>query len=170
MKRKTKKKLLEVIWFLIKFNLLAIPLYILIFLNFSFQPLQNLVALLSYKALSVIGIQVSLNQSSLTVIKEYKINVIEISMDCTGWKSVYALFALTISTPAIEIGKKLRFLSISIPALLLFNILRIVTTIYLSLNLSPGYFGLIHDIFWQWGLIVAILIIWVSWLKLEKRI
>jgi len=170
MKRSTKKKLIQVIWFLVKFNLLAIPLYILLFLNFSFLPLQNLVAHLSYMGLKSAGIRVSLNQASLIVIQGFKIGVIEISMDCTGWKSAYALVALTIATPAIKKWRKMKFLLVSLPALFLLNVLRIVTTIYLSLNLDPKYFGLVHDFFWQWGLIVAILGIWVIWLKHEKRI
>jgi len=169
-KEKTRKKLLGVIYFLIKFSLLAIPLYLLIFVNFSIPSLQNLVAYLSYSILKTVGIQTKLNQSLLTVVSGFKISVIEISMDCTGWKSAYALLALAIATPAIKIRKKIKFLLVSLPLLFLINILRIVTVIYLSLILGPEYFGLVHDLFWQWGLVVAVLSIWVIWLKYEKRI
>jgi len=170
MKRKTKKKLVEVILFLVKFNLLAIPMYILIYLIFSFQPLQNLVAYLSYKLLQIIGAEAWLNQSSVILTEGFKIAIIEISMDCTGWKSAYALFALAIATPLIELRKKIKFLLVSLPTLFLLNILRIAVTAYLSLRLDPQYFAIFHDFLWQWGLIAAVLGMWAIWLKYEKRI
>jgi exosortase/archaeosortase family protein len=169
MKRKTKKKLIQVLIFLIKFNLLAIPFYILNFLDFSIPPLQYLVAFLSHKLLSTIGIQSSLNQNTLIAIKEFKMFFVEISMDCTGWKSFYALSALTLATPKIEIKRKLLFLFISIPSLFFVNIVRIVLTIYFSL-IKPESFALIHDFLWQWGLILTIIGLWIVWLRFEKRI
>ncbi|MEM5772886.1 MAG: archaeosortase/exosortase family protein [Candidatus Aenigmatarchaeota archaeon] len=169
MKKRTRKKLLQVIWFLIKFNLLAIPLYVLIFINFSYQPLQNLVAFLSYKFLQAFKIQANLNQSSLMVIRGTEIAFIEIDMDCTGWKSLYALFSLAIATPSIKWKKKFIFLIFALPSIFLFNIARIVITIYFSL-IRPDLFGFVHDFFWQFGLIFAILASWVLWLRYEKRI
>jgi|YelNatPaOPRAMG01_1025707.scaffolds.fasta_scaffold10284_2 exosortase/archaeosortase family protein len=169
MKRKTKKKLIQILLFLVKFNLLAIPLYILIFLNFSLPPLQNFVALLSHKLLSAIGIQSSLDQHNLIAIKEFKVFFVEISMDCTGWKSLYTLFALTIATPEVKIKRKFLFLLVSIPFLFFVNIGRIVLTIYLSL-IEPESFAFVHDFLWQWGLILTIIGTWALWLKLEKRI
>jgi len=170
MKRKTGKKLMEVIWFLLRFNLLAIPLYILLYLDFSFQPLQNLVAFLSFKLLSISGVQASLSGSLITVISGFRLSVIDVSMDCTGWKSAYALLALAVATPAIKMKKKIKFLLFSLPPLFLINILRIAATTYLSLSLDPKYFSLVHDLLWQWGLAFAVLGIWVFWLKREKRI
>jgi exosortase/archaeosortase family protein len=169
MKKKTKEKLNQVLIFLVKFNLLAIPLYILILLDFSVPPLQNFVALLSHKLLLAMGIQSNLNQHNLIAIKEFKMFFVEISMDCTGWKSFYALFALTIATPKIKIRKKILFLFISIPLLFFINIARIALTIYLSL-IQPESFGFVHDFLWQWGLTLTIIGTWVVWLKIEKRI
>jgi exosortase/archaeosortase family protein len=169
-RRRTRKKLREVLLFLFKFNLLAIPLYILLYLDFSFQPLQDFVAFLSFKLLSMLGIQASVNESLITVISGFKLSIIDISMDCTGWKSLYALFALAVATPGIKIARKRNFLLLTLPLLFLLNILRIVITVYLSLFLEPAIFGLVHDIFWQWGLTIAILGMWVFWLKYEKVI
>ncbi|MEM5870130.1 MAG: archaeosortase/exosortase family protein [Candidatus Aenigmatarchaeota archaeon] len=169
MKKKTKKKLLQVLWFLVKLNLLAIPLYLLLYFNFSYQPLQDLVAFLSYKLLSALGVQASLNHSNLIATKGLKIAFVDVSMDCTGWKSLYALFALTIATPEIKLKKKSIFLAISLPSLFFINIARIVVTIYISL-LEPEIFGFVHDILWSWGLVAAVLGIWLLWLKNEKRI
>jgi exosortase/archaeosortase family protein len=169
MKKKTKKKLIQLLFFLIKFNLLAIPLYLLIYLDISYPPLQNLVAFLSQKLLSKIGIQSSLDQNTLIVAKEFKIAFVEISMDCTGWKSFYALFALAIATPGIKTKKKFLFIFFALPLLFFVNIGRIVTTIYLSL-IEPESFAFVHNFLWQWGLILAILGVWVLWLRIEKRI
>lgn len=165
-----RRRLVDALIFLIKFNLLAIPLYILLYLNFSYQPLQNLVAFLSYKTLKMLGIQVSLSGSLLTVVEGFKISLVEISMDCTGWKSLYALAALTIATPGFKTKRKAIFLILALPFVFFVNIFRIAITSYLSLVLEPVSFGLFHDIFWQWGLILAVLGVWVLWLKYEKRI
>lgn len=169
MKKKTRKKLLQVLWFLVEFNILAIPLYILLYLNFSYKPLQELVAFLSYKILQAIGIQASLKQASLIAVKDFKIAFVEIDMDCTGWKSMYALFALALATPSIEWKKKLIFLAFALPSLFFFNLARIVATVYLSL-INPELFSFVHDFFWQFGLIFAILASWLLWLRVEKRI
>jgi exosortase/archaeosortase family protein len=99
----------------------------------------------------------------------FKIVFIDISMDCTGWKSLYTLFALALVTPGIKLNKKGIFLALSLPLLFSINIARIVITIYLSL-LEPEIFSFLHDILWSWGLIIAILGFWLSWLKFEKRI
>jgi exosortase/archaeosortase family protein len=169
MKKKTRKKLLQILFFLIKLNLLALPLYLLISLDFSYPPLQKFVALLSYKILSLLGIQTSLNESTLRAVMGFKITFIEIDMDCTGWKSLYTLSALAFATPGIKLKRKGIFLIFSLPTLFLFNIARIVVTIYSSL-INPEIFTLVHDILWSWGLVIAILGIWLIWLKFEKRI
>lgn len=169
MKKKTKRKLLEVLVFLIKFNLLAIPLYILSFLDFSYQPLQELVANLAFLFLKAMGIETSLKGSTILAIKELKVAFIDISMDCTGWKSLYALSALTISTPKIKVKKKIIFLAISLPFIFIFNTFRIALTTHVYL-MSPEYFELVHNFFWQWGLIIVILLCWLVLLKIEKMI
>lgn len=166
---KNKKKLIQVLLFLVKLNLLAIPLYILIHLNFSYQPFQNLVAFLSYKILKYFGLEVSLNQNRLIAVRGFEVNFVDIDMDCTGWKSLYALFALTIATPGLNLKKKLKFLSISLPSIFFFNTFRIAICVYLSF-LKPELFSFIHDFLWKFGLIAAILFSWILWLRYEKRI
>ncbi|MEM5829733.1 MAG: archaeosortase/exosortase family protein [Candidatus Aenigmatarchaeota archaeon] len=169
MRRKTRKQLLQVFWFLVKFNLLAIPLYLLLYLNFSYKPLQNLVAFLSYKLLLALGTKASLDGSSLKVVNNFTIFFVEIDMDCTGWKSLYALFSLTMATPFIKLKKKLFFLLVALPSIFFFNIVRIALTAYIYL-VESSLFEFIHDFLWKFGLIFAILASWILWLKYEKRI
>ncbi len=156
--------------FLVKLNILATPLYILNQLNISFPQLQEAIAYLSTLFLKFIGIQASLKGYFINASFGLSSTIIEISFDCTGWKSAYALFALAIATPSISFRKKLKFLLISLPLLFLINIFRIVLTIYLFFILSPKYFGIIHDFLWQWGLIAIILCFWIFWLRHEKKI
>ncbi|MEM5766440.1 MAG: archaeosortase/exosortase family protein [Candidatus Aenigmatarchaeota archaeon] len=169
MNKKTKGKLLQVLWFLFKFNLLAVPLYILLYFNFSYRPLQDFVTFLSYKLLLTLGVKTSLDGQILKAVNNFNIYFIEMDMDCTGWKSLYTLFSLVMATPSIKLKKKLFFLIITLPSIFFFNIARIVLTIYISL-IDPNFFELIHDFLWKFGLIFAVLASWALWLRYEKRI
>jgi len=169
MKKKTREKLIEILIFLLKFNLLAIPLYLLIFLNFSYPPLQEFVATIAFHLLKFMNVEASLKSSTILAVKGLNVAFIDVSMDCTGWKSLYALFALTISTPKIKIKKKLVFLLFSLPCIFFFNIFRIAFTTYVYL-MNPQSFEFVHNFFWQWGLILTILFSWVIFLKIEKMI
>ncbi|MEM5853502.1 MAG: exosortase/archaeosortase family protein [Candidatus Aenigmatarchaeota archaeon] len=164
-----KDELLQILLFFVKLNLLAIPLYILLYINFSYEPLQHLVTFLSYKILRAVGFELAMDKTRLIFAKGFELNFVDIDMDCTGWKSLYALIALTLATPSMSWKKKSIFLSISLPSIFFFNIFRIVLCVYLSF-LKPGLFYLIHDFLWKFGLITAVLASWAFWLKYEKRI
>jgi exosortase/archaeosortase family protein len=105
----------------------------------------------------------------LIAVREFNIAFVEISMDCTGWKSFYALFALAVATPGVRLKRKVLLISFGIPFLFLVNIARIAITLYLSL-IEPKSFAFVHNFLWQWGLILAIVGVWGVWLKIEKRI
>ncbi|MFH8108913.1 MAG: archaeosortase/exosortase family protein, partial [Candidatus Aenigmatarchaeota archaeon] len=108
-----KDELLQILLFFVKLNLLAIPLYILLYINFSYEPLQHLVTFLSYKILRAVGFELAMDKTRLIFAKGFELNFVDIDMDCTGWKSLYALIALTLATPSMSWKKKSIFLSIS---------------------------------------------------------
>jgi exosortase/archaeosortase family protein len=163
-KRIINKKVLEVLMFLIKFNLLAIPLYLAIFFNFSVPQLQNFLASLISFFLKALRYDAINKDFTISILHLNKLNQIEISWDCTGWKSLYALFALTLATPA-NLIKKIKFLIFALPGLFLINLARILTTIIFCLSYGFNYFEIIHTFFWRWGLVFLVPLIWIAWIK-----
>jgi len=167
-----KKKFETIAWFLIKFNLLAIPLYLAMYFNFSYPPLQNFLTAASVPFIELFGYETSLiNSSNCNIPSIFGIGFEEpicISWDSTGWKSMYALAALAIATPVAAWKRKLKFLGIGLPLVFLINYLRIVTTILIALKFGWGYFDIVHTFLWREGLILAVVAIWYIWLRKEK--
>lgn len=159
-----RKKLKTVAWFLIKFNLLSIPLYLAMYFNFTFPPLQTFLAIAASYIIKLFDYPVTQDDMFLTSSHQQ----IEISWDSTGWKSMYALAALIIATPIANWYKKIRFLFIGIPLVFLINYLRIVSTILISLKFGFQYFDIVHTLLWREGLILAVVGIWFIWLRTEK--
>jgi len=164
-----RKKLKTIALFLLVFNLLAIPLYLLMYFNFSYPPLQNFLTSASRPFIEFFGYDT-------TVITYHACNVpaisgnkfpepVCVSWDSTGWKSMYALAALAIATPLVVWKKKLKFLAIGVPLIFLINYLRIVTTILIALRFGWQYFEVVHTLIWREGLILAVVAIWYIWLR-----
>lgn len=169
-----RKKLKTIAWFLIKFNLLAIPLYLLIYFNISYVPLQGFIAAASVPFIKMFGHSASLVDyfgcDAPSVSGPDFQKPVCISWDSTGWKSMYALAALVIAAPVAGWKGKLRFLAAGIPLIFLINYLRIVTTILIALNFGWRYFELVHTVLWREGLIIAVVLIWYLWLRRQKKI
>lgn len=165
-----KKELKTVAWFLVKFNLLAIPLYTVLYLNLSFPLLQTFFATLSYNTIKIFGYNVTQDGFWLTTFTENGVQKIEISWDSTGWKSMYALAALVIATPISNFFRKLRFIPIGILMIFLINYLRITSTILISLKFGFHYFDIVHLFLWREGLILAVVAIWYLWFRKERYI
>jgi exosortase/archaeosortase family protein len=164
MGKKKNEKLKKILFFLIKFNLLAIPLYLILIFNLSFQPFQNFVATLTTISLKSLGYRVAQDGFTLAIFHSNKLSQLEISWDSTGWKSLYALFALVFATSG-DLRKKIKFLIIALPTLFLINILRIVSTIVFALEFGFEYFDLIHLFLWREGLIFFVILFWFIWAK-----
>jgi exosortase/archaeosortase family protein len=159
--KEINKKLIGILWFLVKFNLLAIPLYLIIYMNLTLPAVQSFVANSVHTILSALGYMSELNGYMIN----FPIVSVEITFDCTGWKSVYALFALVVATPSVLWKKKLKFLAVGLPAIFVINILRIVTTLAVVMSFGIEYLEVAHNILWQEGLILAVLGIWYFWLR-----
>lgn len=160
-----KKALKEVFFFLVKFNLLLIPFYAIVYFDVSFYPLQiaftNFIAgilrLLKYKV-STSGFFLFLGEN------EYPI---DISRDCIGWKSSYSLFALVFATRG-RVKDKLKFLAVWIPFLLVFNVIRVLTVMISGFIFGFQYLEFIHTFLWQGVVILVLLLVWYIWLKKRK--
>ena len=163
---KFNKKLKIVAKFLLIFNLLAVPLYAAIYTGFFFYPLQVSTAFFGHSFLSAFGYQTVLDGNKIIVTGENLRQEFDISWDSTGWKSMYALVALAIASPVK--GKKLKFLAVSLPAIFAINILRVATTIALSVNYGWEYFEIVHTVLWREGMIAAVVAIWALWFVKQK--
>ncbi len=163
-------KIETILEFLIKFNLLAIPLYAAIFYGIEFLPLQKMTAFLSYILLQSMGYNVELQGTVLTFNGSQFSSNILIDTDCTAWKSMYALAALMIASPAMNDRKKLVYILIGMSAVYASNILRIVSTICIADALGPQYMDIIHTLLWREAMIFVVIIVWYTWLKRQKII
>jgi len=164
-KRELNRKLIAVLWFLVKFNFLAIPLYLVIFMNISIPALQSSVANIVQAVLNALDYNSVVDGYIINLSSGLSVVSVEINFDCIGWKSMYALFALVIATPKVFWKNKLKFLAISMPAIFVINILRIVTTIAIAMSFGLEYLEAVHNILWQEGLIVVVLGVWYFWLR-----
>jgi len=169
-KRLGRKKLIEIAKFIVIFNVLAIPMYVVLNYNLSFDPFRNFIAFLSAKFLSVFGIDAVQTNSFIDILASNQLLKIDISFDSTGWKTLYALVALVLATPARKPKDKMRFLAIGLPVLFALNLLRIATTILVAVVFGFQYFEVVHIFLWREGLIAAVVLIWYLWLRQKKII
>ena len=152
----------EVFIFLIKFNILLIPFYAIIYFDVSFYPLQIAFTDFMASILKSMGYQVSTSEFFLFLGEsQYPIDM---SRDCLGWKSMYSLFALVFATHGL-IKDKLKFLVVWIPVLFIVNIFRVLITMLVGLNYGFQYLEFIHTFLWQGVMIIALLLVWYVWLR-----
>lgn len=96
---------------------------------------------------------------------------VEIIDECTGLLEmvIYSAAVLAFST---SIRNKLIGLAIGVPAIFLFNLIRIVVLLLVGAY-SHSLFEFMHLYFWQATLIIMIASVWIGWLYLvvfrEKR-
>jgi len=103
-KRTQKKKIIiEILLFLLKFNLILIPFYLVIYLDLDFYPAQRLFANLVGNFLELLGISVEVSGIFIYA----RDLAIDISRDCIGWKGAYSLTALVLASPG-KFKKKIK--------------------------------------------------------------
>ncbi|MEM5882991.1 MAG: archaeosortase/exosortase family protein [Candidatus Aenigmatarchaeota archaeon] len=171
--KKIDEKLLKVLLFFIKLNVLVIPLYLTIYLDVSFPLIQNFLASSLYFILSKFDPGVSFEDYYLYIPfkteKGLQIETFIISFDCTGWKTMYLFFALVFATPS-KLDKKFKVLAIVLPFLFFLNFLRIFSTILFCMSFGSQYLDVVHNFLWREGLIIVVVSIWYIWLKKENII
>ncbi len=159
----------NILWFLVKLNILSIPLYIVIYFNFSIPIIQDFWAIFLKNSLSFLGYITEVESNIIAVNFENKIYEINFSWDSTGWKSFYIMISLVISSGIGTIKYKLKFLAIALPTIILINIIRVISTVILSLNFGFDNFDFIHTFLWSSLMIILIIIIWyLFFVKLNK--
>jgi archaeosortase B (VPXXXP-CTERM-specific) len=89
---------------------------------------------------------------------------VEIIDECTGLLEMVIFLAAVLSF-GTTIRKKALGLLMGIPAIYLFNVLRIIVLVLVGAY-WPGAFDFMHTYFWQVTLILMIGSVWVGWLYL----
>ncbi|MBI2542709.1 MAG: exosortase/archaeosortase family protein [Candidatus Aenigmarchaeota archaeon] len=167
-KERIVSRLNDVLIFLVVFNILAVPLYVALYTDFSIGAVQELNAKLLYGTLKALGYQVETKDAMVYLISDGTPRFIEISWDSTGWKSMYAVAALIIATPISVMSRKVRFIALGILSMFVLNYFRITTTVLISAVYGFQAFDLVHTILWREALIVSVVAFWVIWLAMEK--
>jgi exosortase/archaeosortase family protein len=161
-------KLYEILIFCLKFLLFAIVLQILMLNFFEFRWLTSFVAKITYLILSLFGDGFNLIGNSIIMVTNYGTVIIDIIKDCTGWKSFMAFFGLLIATRGILFKKRVTGIIIGAVIIFTTNILRLTTTIGYAYLYGMEHFKLVHDVLWQFGLIVVIVGMYYVWYKYAK--
>lgn len=91
-----------------------------------------------------------------------------ITQDCLGWKSMAAFTALVFASTE-KYRKNLKYIFGGLVLVVLANIVRIVTTIYLS-HTGVISFEIIHDTLWKWSLTGIVFILWIIWFEKLRHI
>ena len=172
-KKTTKKftpfqvRLWNVLVFLSRFTVLALPFHLILWTNFDAYFLQVIVAKGVFYLLSFSGVLVTQADNFLYVQAPF-LWAVEIIKDCVGWKSFLAFSGLVFAVRAASV--KTRIMGLVAGACVIFfgNIIRIYTSVYAGLIFGTETFPLIHDVLWQWGLMMIVLVAWLCWMKYFK--
>jgi len=166
-----QRRLWHTLEFLARLIILSLPLYLIIGLGVSLYPLQLAAAGQSGWILEAMGYSVQQEGAYLTVsgggpVQDFPFYVNE---DCTAWKSMLFLFALVIAIPAVSWRRRGLGLLIGIPVIWLGNLGRVVGVVLAERSYGIKTALLIHDYWWQFGLIALVLVIWAGWLFYARR-
>jgi exosortase/archaeosortase family protein len=145
---------------------LLIPLLYLSYLQFEFQPFQELLFFQTVAILNLIGLQFqALGYMIITpTFSSF------VSFDCTAWRQLYIYFALVLLPPGISWAKRLWGLSLLFP-LYIYNTLRVAFSIWVG-TIDYGLFKPVHYFLWEFFFLVLIYIfwrIWFEWARKDKR-
>jgi exosortase/archaeosortase family protein len=152
-----QEKLLDASLFFGRFLAVGAVFHLLLFWRPDTTALQGSIASATVFLLELLGKEV--RREGLLLFMEG--DSFLVSQDCTGWKSVSAFLGLGFASRM----RNLKLIVAGIAAIMIANIVRIVSTLYLSGFFS---FDLIHGTLWKWGLTAFTLILWAVLLNAER--
>jgi len=159
-----QRKLFGLLKFLVIFNLLAIPLHLIMYFNVNLYPLAYLERAQASFFLDIFQVKyllydVPYENGDLPAI-DINNQVLAIGEACTAIRSLLAFSALVVASPKSWNAKKKAL--IFLPVIYIVNVIRIVSLAFVSLSF-PSLFELIHMLLWREGLVALILGLWVYW-------
>ncbi|HLC76584.1 MAG TPA: exosortase/archaeosortase family protein [archaeon] len=159
------KQLMRVLKFIVKFNLFAIPLYLVLITGWNWPALQKWIADFTFSNLVAMGYNPSISDLLISIPIKNGDWAAFINWDCTGWKSMLALFALIMATD-FRLKRK-AFGMILIPVVFFINLLRILFMFFWVKTFDLAHYQIVHSLIWSWGLILTILLLWFVWMKYD---
>lgn len=158
-------KFIRILKFFIKFNLFAIPLYIILYEGWTLVELQIVIRDAVVWLLTALGLNPTVHDLLISMpVKNGDWGAV-INWDCTGWKSMLAFFALVMATD-YPIKRKIMGL-VLVPLIFVVNIARIVFMFLYVKTFDLAYYQTVHAVVWSWGLILVILTLWVLWMRYD---
>lgn len=167
----SEKRLFYTLAFLLRFMMLALPLYLLIWSRASLYSLERAEAEQVISLLNIFQTGAELKEDyGMPVIKVASLKKhIGIDAACTGYSSMLAFAALVTALPNIKWKKRLKGFLVGLPILYVANLARITTTILLGVRFGEKVLDIAHTLLWRQGLILVVLITWGAWLKLSIK-
>lgn len=173
---KGRKKLTEKqkrLWglqlFLLRFLVLAIPLYLVLTFGIDMWPVQLEVARESAWVIGLLGYNPAMYGAGVLADSSGSAPFFfVISPDCTGWKSMLFFVALLFAVPKRPWKSRVAGVVAGIAILWAINIFRVAAVVLIYSSLGLGAAMAVHDYLWQIGMGLAALLIWIAWLKLSK--
>jgi exosortase/archaeosortase family protein len=160
-----QERLWRLLEFMIRVNLLALPLYAILWIGIDFYPIQLVVATQAGLILQAMGYQVIQDGIGLLVGGSFQFFIIP---DCTGWKSMLFLFALIFAVPRIATRKRVIGLLIGLPIMWLGNTGRVIAVVAAQAAWGTELAMVLHDWLFQLGLVGLVLGAWIVWLNWAK--
>ncbi len=158
-------RMMRMLEFLVRVCVLALPLYLVIWLGLDLYPLQLAVASQSAWLLQAAGYGVVQEGTGLTA-DGFGFFIIP---DCTGWKSMLFLFALVLAVPGISLRRRAWGLALGMPLIWLGNLARVTGVVAAQGAWGTDAALVIHDWLFQAGLVALVLGIWIVWLLWVKN-
>jgi len=157
---KNRRKLLMLVEFIVKFNLLAIPMYAIMLSGMQLQPLQDATTSAVYAAFKLLGYAAERSGTTIALGAPLYTNIV-IDTDCAAWKSMYAFAALMLATPfALGWEKRLKLIVLGVAALFVLNVVRIVSTVAAAVTFGAAWLDVVHTVLWREGMILAVVLFW----------
>jgi exosortase/archaeosortase family protein len=157
---KNRRKLLLLAEFIVKFNLLAIPMYAIMLSGTQLQPLQSVTTDAVYAVFKILGYAAERSGTTIAFGSPLYTNIV-IDTDCTAWKSMYAFVALMLATPfALGWEKRLKLILLGVAALFVLNVARIVSTVAFAVSFGISWLDVVHTVLWREGMILAVVAFW----------
>ncbi len=162
--KRNDRELWNALLFLMRFIVLSIPLYLVLWLDISLLPLQQAVSGSTLFMLRAAGFTAH-SEGLVMYVGETDPFIFQTGPDCTAWKSILCFFALVFATPGVSMKKRLLGLLAGIPLIYLGNLARIFGVVLIEDAYGLETAMMLHDWLWQAGLISIVLIIWLIWLR-----
>jgi len=150
---------LDLLYFFVRLLVLATPLYVLLWIDWNPVWLRTAQAGIATHLLELLS--VSATQTG-TVVETTRL-IVDVSVDSTGWKSMFAVSALVLAVTDLTRRQYGIGLVMGLVTVMVANMLRLVSMIYAVVAWGISY-ELIHTVLWRWGLTVVVLGYWMTWL------